>query len=110
MFRLTTGVVFLGTPHRGTGSITSKGLLYAAIASDPSVRTDDNVLKALENGNDVLMDTLNDFISLCNAPVVAMSLCCFFEQQVTRVGKIIGKDFLEVCTCSVVWARSMADI
>jgi hypothetical protein len=91
-----TGVVFLGTPHRGTGAITSKGLVYAAIASNPSLRIDDTVLKALESGNDMLMDILNEFILLCNSPAVEMSLCCFFEQRSTAVGKIIGNYILEV--------------
>ena len=91
-----TGVVFMGTPHRGTGSITSKGLLYAAIASDPTLRVDGTVLKALEYGNDVLMDVLNEFISICNAPTIAMSICCFFEQRPTSVGRVIGNKMLEV--------------
>ena len=92
-----TGVVFMGTPHRGTGSITSNGLLYAAIASDPSLRVDGTVLKALEYGNDVLMDVLNEFISMCNEPSLAISLCCFFEQRPTSVGRVIGNKKLEVC-------------
>ena len=96
IFASVTGVVFMGTPHRGTGSITSSGLLYAAIASDPSLRVDGTVLKALEYGNDVLMDVLDEFICLCNALTPGMSLCCFFEQRRTCVGRVIGNMELEV--------------
>jgi hypothetical protein len=96
IFASTTGVVFMGTPHRGTGSITSTGLLYAAIASDPSLRVDGTVLKALEGGNDISMDVLDEFMSICNAPTVEMSLCCFFEQRPTSVGRVIGNEKLKV--------------
>jgi hypothetical protein len=88
----------MGTPHRGTGSITSNGLVYAAIASDPSLQVDDTVLKALMYGNDTLMDVSNEFVSLCNAPGAAISLCCFFEQRPTKVGRIIGNSNLQVFT------------
>jgi uncharacterized membrane protein YcfT len=99
-------VVFIGTPHRGTGSVTSKGLVYAAIASDPSLHVDDTVLRALIYGNDILMDVLNEFISLCNALGVEISLCCFFEQQLTKVGRIIGKNHLEVFTSEPVKCKN----
>jgi hypothetical protein len=74
------------------------GLVYAAIASDPSLQVDNTVLRALIYGNDILMDVLNEFISLCNAPGVSISLCCFFEQRSTKVGRIIGNNRLEVVT------------
>ena len=86
----------MGTPHRGTGVITSKGLVYAAIASNPSLRIDDTVLKALESGNDVFINVLNEFILLCNSPAVNIFLYCFFEQRPTAVGRIIGNNILEV--------------
>jgi len=86
----------MGTPHRGTGSATSKGLVFAAVASDPSLQVDDTVLRALICGNDVLMDVLDEFISLCNAPGAGISLFCFFEQRPTKVGRIIGSNHLEV--------------
>ena len=76
--------------------MTSKGLVYAAIASDPSLKVDDTVLRALVYGNDILKDVFNEFISLCNAPDVGISLCCFFEQRPTKVGRIIGNNHLEV--------------
>ena len=95
----------MGTPHRGTGTITSKGLVLAAIASDPSLHVDDTVLRALEAGNDVLMDMLYEFISLCNSPKVCLSLCCFFEQRSSRVGKVIGNRYLKVLVFSFVKLR-----
>jgi hypothetical protein len=78
--------------------VTSRGLVYAAIASDPSLKVDDTVLRALVYGNDVLMDVMDEFVSLCNAPGVGISLCCFFEQRSTKVGRIIGSNHLEVVT------------
>ena len=89
--------------------MTSKGLVYAAIASDPSLQVDDTVLRALMYGNDILMDVLNEFISLCNAPGVDISLCCFFEQRPTKVGRIIGNNHLEVSTSKPVKCKIIAD-
>ena len=94
IFASVTGVVFLGTPHQGTGSITSKGLLYAAIASHPSLRVTGAVLEILEHGNRYLMDILNEFVTLCNNTTI--SLFCFFEQRSTHVGRVINNRHLEV--------------
>ena len=86
--------------------MTSQGLVYVAIASDPSLHVDDTVLRALIYGNDILMDVLKEFISLCNAPGVDISLCCFFEQRPTKVGRIIGNNHLEVFTSEPVNVKS----
>lgn len=93
----TQGIVFLGTPNRGTGPIMSKGLLLAAIASDESLHTEGKVLEILEQGNDALTDLLADFL-----PVIRRSggediqISCFWEQKISNVGRIIGKTRIEV--------------
>lgn len=89
--------------------MTSKGLVYAAIASDPSLRVNDTVLRALEYGNDILIDVLYEFTSLCNAPGVDISLCCFFQQRPTKVGRIIGNNHLKVFTSEPVKCKIIAD-
>ncbi len=86
----------MGTPHRGTGEITSKGKMLVAIASHASLRVNDTVLRALEYGNDILMDILNEFVSICQAPGVDISLFCFFEQRITNIGKLVGDQVIEV--------------
>jgi hypothetical protein len=86
----------MGTPHRGTGTITSKKLVYAAITSTSSLRIEDTILKALESGNNIFIDVLNNFILLYNSPDVQMLLCCFFEQRSTAISRIIGNSLFRV--------------
>lgn len=57
----TAGKIFLGTPHRGTGDITSKGLLCAVIASDPNLRTNGTILRALETNSETSLDVVSEF-------------------------------------------------
>ena len=86
----------MGTPHRGTGSITSSGLFYALVASNPELQVDRTVLKTLEYGNELITKVFENFVSICNSPVVKISLCCLFEQRLTVVGRIIGNNNLKV--------------
>ena len=90
----TNGVVFLGTPHHGTGEITSSGLMYKAIASAPSLHVEGAVLKNIEKGSEVLTSIHSEFMILCNRN--DFKICCFFEQKITDVGVIINQAGLRV--------------
>jgi len=72
----------------------SKGLLLAAIASDPMLRTEGKVLEVLEHGNDVLVDTLTDFVAVIEQSGKLLS--SFWEQKISNIGKIIGDKRIEV--------------
>jgi hypothetical protein len=69
--------------------------MLAAIASDPSLHVEGKVLEILERGNDTLMDTLDDFMSVSKES--GISLSCFWEQRITNVGRIIGNKRITVC-------------
>jgi len=84
----------MGTPHRGTGSITSQALLYRAIAAKLEVQ--DSVLNSLTVGNEALNDVLTEFTRLVNAPAVRLQIICFYEQKPTTVGRIVGDASLKV--------------
>lgn len=90
----TTGMVFMGTPHQGTGSITSQGLMYKVIAEQLDV--EDSVLRALSAGDEALGDALDEFMRLVNVPAARVQIFCFFEQRQTMVGKEVGDDSLKV--------------
>ena len=92
----TTGIIFLGTPNRGAGTIISKTMIDAVVKTVPGIRLQPNVLKCLEIGNDVLLVVVSDFTRLCKTPGSTVSVFCFYEQRPTVVGKIIGDTSLEV--------------
>ena len=96
VFDSAAGVLFMGTPHRGTGSITSSGLFYTLVASNPDLPIDRTVLKTLEYGNELATAVFDEFVSICNSPEVKISLCCLYEQHETEVGRVIGNNSLKV--------------
>ncbi|KAH7140444.1 hypothetical protein B0J13DRAFT_608806 [Dactylonectria estremocensis] len=82
----TVGVVFLGTPHRGS-SAAAWGALIASLAP-PQFALEKRVLKDLEEQSGTLTDRLHDFshwLFVESVPVV-----CFFEQLVTDYSSRMG--------------------
>ncbi|OAP55707.1 hypothetical protein AYL99_09859 [Fonsecaea erecta] len=82
----TVGVVFLGTPHRGSPA-ASWGALLASLAP-PSLVTEDRILRDLEQQSDTLTDRLHHFSSWLFAESVPV-MCCF-EQLKTNYGARLG--------------------
>ncbi|CAH0045530.1 unnamed protein product [Clonostachys solani] len=91
VFDSSIGVVFLGTPHRGSRSFTPESALLAAIAasSDLSKHLETNVLDTMTSDTGSLLDVSDDFITLCidGGPKIS----CFFEQRSSKLGKVIGR-------------------
>jgi hypothetical protein len=96
VFDSSVGVVFLGTPQRGTKSFTKESALLAAIAasSDLSQNLETGVLGSMTSESGDLLDMADDFITLCTdgGPMIT----CFYEQRASKLGKIVGRDDIEV--------------
>lgn len=75
----TVGVIFLGTPHRGSPA-AAWGALIASLAP-PGFVVEDRLLKALEQQSDSLADRLRDFSHWLFSESV--SVVCAFEQLAT---------------------------
>ncbi|KAI9689748.1 MAG: hypothetical protein M1822_009630 [Bathelium mastoideum] len=95
VFDSSIGIVFLGTPHRGTKSFTQESALLATIAasSDLSQNLETAVLDSMTSDNGALLDVADDFIALCvdGGPTVS----CFFEQRASKLGKVIGRSDID---------------
>jgi curved DNA-binding protein CbpA len=92
VFDSTTGVVFLGTPHRGTQSFTQNSALLAAIAasSELSKHLERGILDSMTSEDGALLEVTDDFLYLCaeSGPMIT----CFFEQRPSKLGKVVGRD------------------
>ncbi|KAH7085259.1 hypothetical protein BKA63DRAFT_499273 [Paraphoma chrysanthemicola] len=95
VFDSSVGIVFLGTPHRGTQSFTRSSALFAAIAasSDVGRKLETEILKSLASEDGGLLDVTDDFVSICTdgRPMIT----CFFEQRPSKLGKIVGRDDID---------------
>lgn len=60
IIRSVAGIIFLGTPHRGSNS-HSKASVIANIASAVSLGEQSSLLKAVEKDSEMLADLLQDF-------------------------------------------------
>ena len=76
------GVVFLGTPHRGTDA-SRWGELIARTTK--IIGSEDQILKDLRDGSEDLQDLLYNFSLLVNRN--STKLVCFFEQHLTDYGR-----------------------
>lgn len=91
----TCGVIFLGTPFRGSGA-SSWGVTIAHCASTLGLGANTRLLKTLEEGSERLDLLLNDFTVM--AKLVGMKLVCFYELRETRMGKL-GIKFKTMVSC-----------
>ncbi|KAK2611959.1 hypothetical protein QQS21_002065 [Conoideocrella luteorostrata] len=82
----TVGVIFLGTPHRGSPA-AKWGALIASLAL-PGFVSEDRLLKALEQQSDSLADRLRDFSHWLFSESV--SVVCAFEQLATDYSSRAG--------------------
>jgi hypothetical protein len=81
----TTGILFLGTPHRGCVA-ANWGVLVATLGQW-GVGSEPRILKSLENHSDALIDLLRDFSGWLwqeSVPVV----CCFENETTDYVARI----------------------
>ncbi|OBT65186.1 hypothetical protein VE03_04700 [Pseudogymnoascus sp. 23342-1-I1] len=82
----TVGVIFLGTPNRGSKAAKWGALI--ASAAGPFVTTEDRILNDLQEQSGTLIDRLHDFSSWLfseSVPVV-----CYWEQLATEYSTRAG--------------------
>ena len=79
----TVGIVFLGTPHRGTHA-ANWGQILAAAGNFIGKEMEDAILKDLKEDSVVLKDVLHEFTTWLFD--MSISTKCFFEQHKTDFG------------------------
>lgn len=87
VFTSTVGCIFLGTPFRGTKS-QAKASFVANVVSLAGVGQDSSLLKMLEPGSEKLVELGDEFFRI--AKQSNLEAFCFFEQQPSDLGKMLG--------------------
>lgn len=82
----TVGVLFLGTPHRGSPA-AAWGAMIASLAP-PGFVSETRLLKALEDQSDALTDRLRDFT--CWLFSESVPVICAFEKLATDYSSRLG--------------------
>lgn len=90
IFDATTGVVLLGTPHRGTDKMTAGQLAERIIAH--AVYVESSSLTALRANNEMVFDTVQGFAS--DARERDIRVHCFFELRASKVAKMLNDETL----------------
>ncbi|RDW85905.1 hypothetical protein BP5796_04230 [Coleophoma crateriformis] len=87
----TTGVIFLGTPHRGSKS-SSKADQIANIAAFMGLGARSKLLATINEDSDIAKDMVQDFTTVAKENDI--SLFCFYEELSTDIAAIIRPKLL----------------
>ncbi|KAI0813459.1 hypothetical protein GGR55DRAFT_677101 [Xylaria sp. FL0064] len=85
IYRSTVGVVFMGTPHRGS-SLETYGEIVVKIAKLSGRRPNAQLLQTLRPDSHILEKLRNDFTTISNNMVV---MCFYEELPTTKWGQIV---------------------
>ncbi|KAL8340712.1 hypothetical protein RB601_006689 [Gaeumannomyces tritici] len=90
----TAGLVFLGTPFRGTHDSLSQGevLLRAwqLFAAERPVYSEN--LGILRAGGEPLIDLVDTYLRVARKSPMMPRVACFYEQKASDIARILGKD------------------
>jgi hypothetical protein len=93
----TVGLVFLGTPFRGTHDSLSQGEIltgaYELFGGTPIHGENLGILRA---GGEPLTDLVDQYLRIVRQGPMPR-VACFYEQRASEVGRILGKDLGKVC-------------
>ena len=90
---LIAGVIFLGTPHRGTKA-AKLGTIIAMTGMALGLGSDAGIIKELQEDSESSIDLPQKFTLWANRNLVP--LFCFFEQYKTAYGKSLGRIWREM--------------
>ncbi|CAG8982451.1 hypothetical protein HYALB_00013982 [Hymenoscyphus albidus] len=89
IFESTTGLVFFGTPFRGSVGMKQSEMLEAAQREYNEDQIQTEVLRVLEPGNEFLQELVDSFCKTRSQANKAR-VTCFFEMKASNVGAVVG--------------------
>jgi hypothetical protein len=93
------GLVFFGTPFRGSDGIKLSEMIEAAQREYDEDQIHPQILQILEPGNEFLDDLVDQF-TRTRSGLTASPIFCFYETKLSNVGGIVGGRPRIVCPLS----------
>lgn len=89
IFLSTAGLIFFGTPFRGTEGMKQSEMVAAALSKYRPDQVEGESLRILVPGDEFLQDTVDRFLeSRLESPPAPVA--CFYETKSSNVGAIVG--------------------
>ena len=95
IYKSTAGMLFFGTPFRGTSGLNQAEILQAIQSQYDDDQIQGSNLNILAPGNETLMDLMDLFFETRQERNMAR-VACFFEQKPSNVGAIYKGPRIEV--------------
>ncbi|OCK73868.1 hypothetical protein K432DRAFT_472063, partial [Lepidopterella palustris CBS 459.81] len=89
IFASTAGLVFFGTPFRGTEGMKQSEMIEAALSRYRPDQIQGESLRILVPGDEFLQDSVDRFLETRSEPHPA-PVACFYETKSSNVGAIVG--------------------
>jgi hypothetical protein len=88
LFTSTTGLIFFGTPFRGTEGMKQSEMLQAALSKYRPDQVQEESLRIIVPGDEFLQDMVDKFLETRIAESFPALTACFFETKSSNVGAI----------------------
>ena len=87
----TIGIVFFGTPFRGSTALHPTKMVEAALTQHESYEIQPEVLRGLEQGTEYLKGLVGDFLRVWRSQPRKTKILCLYEQKASPISSIVGK-------------------
>ena len=91
LYDATVGLLFFGTPFRGTGTLTITKIVELAEQEFGQDQVLEKALRTSEQDDEALTSLVEQYQHIARE-TVGPKVACFYEQRPTNVAKIVNKE------------------
>jgi hypothetical protein len=90
VFVSTVGIVFFGTPFRGSEALHPAKMIAAALTQHKSYEVQPDMLHGLEPGTEWLKGLVDDYRRVWRSQLKRTNILCLYEQRASPLSSIVG--------------------